>query len=994
MRGFSHLLLAAVTLALGCSRSTYRIAADQEVYGAIAERNNDPRWMAPKYDVEIDPRSRYFDPYDPDRPPIPVDDPSSAVYMRCVDGKRGWKHWYDDGIRDELENPDWQSQLGDYVEFDQDGAIQLDIDSSLQLAYIHSPNQQSQLETLYLSSIDVTRERFNLQTQVFGGYDIGYDHQGNIEPARIAFNPLLGQYEILPPTRRPESNVLAIGSDGVRRTVQVNRRFATAGTLLAGFANSFVFEFTGPNQGLTASLLNFAFLQPLLRGAGRDIALEGLTQTERDLLANLRSYAQFRQGFYTQVAVGELGVVGPQRGGRGTALDVFSGQAVLGGYVGLLRQLQVIRNAEDNLDLQIRTRAQLEALLTAGLIDLVQVDQFRQNVKSDQASLLQLRIDYLRSLDQFKLFTLGLPPSLDISLNDELIRQFQLVDRNATEIQNKIAALLERPKAISENPTAEAIEKLRSDTFDLITPLSENLSAVATDLQNTKQIIPVRLEPMTDDEQTTLLNDFDLLDRGYEELVVLLREIEQEAELIRSDLPALDSADNDLERPIDDERDSEEQADPPTTDDVEPTLNQDGQTLENEQPSENDERLGKEQEGKEQEGKELEGKEQEGEEQEGEEQESDTQEIGDDASPANEREQPVGDETPPPMEETELVAPERTEPLTDEDKKTQGQIDRMVVLLRKMLRLVQGSILVQARARLEAVTIEEINLSPEEAFQIALQNRLDFMNGRAALVDSWRQIQIASDALQSVLDLSASGTIETDRNNPLSLRGSTTRTGVGVQFDAPFTRLLERNDYRESLINYQRNRRNFIQSRDRLQLDLRNLLRDIEQLRSNLEIQRSAVGIAIRRVDVTGTELYAPVPPPQPGQRSAPFGPTAAINLLSAQSALRDTQNSFLTAWLNYYAAKLRLSRELGVMQLDQEGRLIQSGLPSGSIAPLQPPQNPQPEQLEELPPPIDSRIMDAVEEIDQGLNGTGMIDAETIDAETIGEGMIDAGRE
>ena len=52
--------------------------------------------------------------------------------------------------------------------------------------------------------------------------------------------------------------------------------------------------------------------------------------------------------------------------------------------------------------------------------------------------------------------------------------------------------------------------------------------------------------------------------------------------------------------------------------------------------------------------------------------------------------------------------------------------------------------------------------------------------------------------------------------------------------------------------------------------------------------------------------------------------PTTAINLLSAQASLRNSQNSFLNVWLNYYAARMRLFRELGVMSLDQDGRWIE----------------------------------------------------------------------
>ena len=101
---------------------------------------------------------------------------------------------------------------------------------------------------------------------------------------------------------------------------QTSRRFATAGEVLVGFANSFVFEFTGGNASLASSLASLSFVQPLLRQAGRDIALEQLTRSERNLLAGLRSYAQFRQGFYSQIVVGDLGVSGVQQGGTGTCL--------------------------------------------------------------------------------------------------------------------------------------------------------------------------------------------------------------------------------------------------------------------------------------------------------------------------------------------------------------------------------------------------------------------------------------------------------------------------------------------------------------------------------------------------------------------------------------------------------------------------------------------------------------------------------------------------
>ena len=64
--------------------------------------------------IEIDPRSRYFDEYDPDHSPMPPDDPVAHDYMHLVNRKEGWAHWHDDGERTELENPRWREVLAEY----------------------------------------------------------------------------------------------------------------------------------------------------------------------------------------------------------------------------------------------------------------------------------------------------------------------------------------------------------------------------------------------------------------------------------------------------------------------------------------------------------------------------------------------------------------------------------------------------------------------------------------------------------------------------------------------------------------------------------------------------------------------------------------------------------------------------------------------------------------------------------------------------------------
>lgn len=951
-------LLTVLALALtGCSQTQHRLNADREAYCTIAERNDDPRWSASDVNIDMDSRSRYFDPYNPDCSPIPVDDPASHRYMHCVDGKKGWKHWGRNGVRSDLENPQWKVQLASYTTLNDENEVELNVDSALRLAYVNSPLHQRSLETLYLTSLDVTGQRFQLDTQFFGGNGIAYRHQGNVTPKSIGFNPLLGRYVLAGPFNRPETNRMTVTHD-----IQASRRFATAGEVLVGFANSFVFEFTGSDVSLGSSLANFSFVQPLLRGAGRDVALEQLTVSERRLLANLRAYSQFRQGFYTQVVIGELGVEGPQRFGPDTSLQSFSGVGGVSGYLGLLQQAQQIRNTEDNLRLQLRTLDRLEALYENELIDIVQVDQFRQNIERTRANLLDRTNALELAVDNYKTQTLGLPPDLPVDLDEQLVEQFQLFPTEGTAILQSLLELQGRIGKIGELSDLQArlgiveeqLEDLPSQDFadaertlrrlrglveatgrrlkDLPNDLATLQDADNDDEQGLSELERKSLRRMKEFSEEDLLDISqrisdastrlerimdDISDEKFEDTMKANAEWFAEIASLARNIILVQSVANELvsepeliletiEQFIDPVRElfADAQSDLERLDEIEPQRQRfmnDDETIRFERERERlAERLS-----------EL--------------------EVGESG-----------------LEAAVDVLSELRE--TSSSKNRTKTIRGLTAWIQGYIQLVERLSLIPAQARLEVIAVDEVELEPEVAFQIALGNRLDFMNGRAALVDRWRAIQVAADALQSDLTITGGGDVRTARNNPLDFRAATGSLRLGIEFDAPLARLLERNGYRESLIEYQRSRRNLIQSQDSLHKGLRALLRTLKQRKLQLEIQRRAVTIALRRVDQTQLSLLTPPPQGQPGARPQ-INPTTAINLLSAQGSLQTSQNSLLAAWLNYYAARLRLYRELGVMQLDPSGRWIENAVDFGAES--------QPIEFETLPPAVPIEVLE-----------------------------------
>ncbi len=209
----------------GCTRQFFRVRADKEVKYLVTQKSNDPRWQYLDFTIGMDPRARYFDPTNPDCPPMPYDDPASHRYMHCVAGKRQWPCWHMNGDWYYLENPRWKDLLMQYNEITDEGAVKLTMNGAVCLAQVHSSSYRSQIETIYLSALDVSTERFRYDVQFFGNSNTVFDHAGSLTSP-------LGEQNTL--TQTTGANIA--------------RGFSAGGELLVGFANTLVWQFAGPDS--------------------------------------------------------------------------------------------------------------------------------------------------------------------------------------------------------------------------------------------------------------------------------------------------------------------------------------------------------------------------------------------------------------------------------------------------------------------------------------------------------------------------------------------------------------------------------------------------------------------------------------------------------------------------------------------------------------------------------------------------------------------------
>lgn len=227
----------------------------------------------------------------------------------------------------------------------------------------------------------------------------------------------------------------------------------------------------------------------------------------------------------------------------------------------------------------------------------------------------------------------------------------------------------------------------------------------------------------------------------------------------------------------------------------------------------------------------------------------------------------------------------------------------------------------QTLVRLFLIDIQPLPIREHAAITYAHQNRVDLMNSQAVVMDAFRGVEVAADALESDLSLSTRVEIGSDpnRNNAYRLDSSSASSTVGVEFDGPLNRLNERNDYRAAQVAYQQASREFMADKDQVANEVRSVLRQLELSRLNFQIARQQLVAATRQFDEAQLNL----------RRSAEPDSNLTIFLLTALQGVLDAKNNLISNWISYRVQTMRLFTALDLLYLDETGHWIneESGL-------------------------------------------------------------------
>jgi hypothetical protein len=911
----------------GCTRQYFRKHADEEVGEVLVEKDKYPAWKIEQWHVYPDPRARFGDPTNPDRPPKPPDDP--AAYDLSPNpqraGKAGVERVEGTGYLDLLAAWDAENRAeaaaasgkkekgatsgtgpgekpqGPPKEKPPAGPIEklsvapkevpqedaqekpaapakepiavtaalttsltvkpkpgerspylLKLEQAVQLGLINSREYQDAREDLYLTALPVITERFAFAAQFFAIGQAIREWAGRQTPEGHQDNWTLNS------------------------NAGFTKLFSTGALLLFNFANQTVFNFTGAGHHLTSqSTMNLDVVQPLLQGGGRAVALEPLTQAERNLLYQIRNYVRFQKEFYVAIAGGgggsitgsafqPVGVIAastfsPNQGignsglvpGLTPLLNVASAlglqvnpgssgrislqtplAAQVSGYLTTLLQSAQLHVDEYNIQKLEGFLALSKAMEEGGDVSELQVQQFEQSLLRGRTALLTDQQQYLLSLDQFKL-QLGLPIDLSIELDDTpfrpLNRQFQRYEalfREFTEASN--APLRFAGPDMVDRVRKELLRIFTTSSLVSGTRFGTRIEASwpAWEKLTTDQL-QKRLESLGAENRRLLDRKTDLETKGQ----TLSPGDQQRMNELEFEITL-----GGFERVL---REYEAQ---PWKKVLEPQVGR--------------------------------------------------------------RRQQLG---------FRYVVNAFINVLTE------ARNERLELLRHTWPDL--------AKLCVNGVDLLKADLHDAEGavIQAGLTNRLDLMNVRAQLVDAWRQLAVYANALLGVFNVQYHMDTSTPAGlaQPLAFSASRTRHELLLNTELPLVRMTEQNNYRASLINYQRARRIVMRAEDQVAFDTRNELRQLRQQEENYRIQQRQVELGYLTVENSLDTFQAPPAPLPAGQQPPDVATRAAAlanQLIMAQTNLYNAQFAMTTIWITYLNTRLQLYRDMELMPLDYRG--------------------------------------------------------------------------
>ncbi len=263
--------------------------------------------------------------------------------------------------------------------------ITLSLLQALQVGAMNSSDYQTKKEDVFRAALSLDLTRVDFRFTFKGKAESSYSDDGSSGD----------------PVRGTEQNT----------SLDVSKKLESGVSLTTALAVDLVRLLT---QGRTSSfgiLADTSISIPLLRGSGRYIVIEPLTQAERNVVYAIYEFERFKKTFAVEIA---------------------------SNYLGVIRQMDQVENALENYNNLKESARRSRMLADAGRLTEIEVDQAVQNELIARNRWINETNLYKSLLDSFKKL-MGLPTDASIELKASELKGMTIRDPGPLEMNERHA---------------------------------------------------------------------------------------------------------------------------------------------------------------------------------------------------------------------------------------------------------------------------------------------------------------------------------------------------------------------------------------------------------------------------------------------------------------------------------------------------------------------------------------------------------------------------
>jgi outer membrane protein TolC len=314
--------------------------------------------------------------------------PISSEASLGTDKLKPVAHWPDESYPPEASSPDAN------IPVEPNRPLKVSLIDALQIGARDNPDYQSRKEDVFRAALDLDLAK-NAFRNIFAA---GTDSQIQMDTTG-------------------DDTVTTLDNGG---SVGVTRTFKNGLDVSSAVAVDLLQLLTQGGASTLGLNVDTSVSLPLLRGAGRHIVMEPLTQAERNVIYRLWDFERYKRTFAVSVAQE---------------------------YYAVLRQMDSVKNARENYSSAIRSARWSRRQGDAGRISEIQVDQAVTSELSARSNWIRAEEQLKRSLDSFKTSILGLP-------TDSLI---ELDPNDMVQLRQRAEEYVKMMKEASRSGTAAAV---------------------------------------------------------------------------------------------------------------------------------------------------------------------------------------------------------------------------------------------------------------------------------------------------------------------------------------------------------------------------------------------------------------------------------------------------------------------------------------------------------------------------------------------------------